>query len=119
MADTSETKPTAGNWTPAGTGLVLVGLVAGAIVGVTLAAKSHMPPDAVVLHATGIAVPIAVGAYCLISGRGVRLGLLLVAVGLAGVVITLAESGDATPYSIGRLAAWLIVPLLVYLILAF
>ena len=63
--------------------------------------------------------PIAVGLYSIRFVHDRRFGLLLIGAGLAWSLTALGASPDSLPYSIGRVSAWLIFPLLVYLMLAF
>src|SRR3954447_7087757 len=63
--------------------------------------------------------PIAVGLYAANQPRHARFGLMLLAAGLAWSLTALAASSHSLPYSMGRVAAWLVIPALVYLIMAF
>jgi signal transduction histidine kinase len=71
------------------------------------------------LQALLIGVPGVTGLYAIRSGHAARFGYLLIASGAFWSLSALAESPASVPYSIGRVAAWLIFPLLVYLLLAF
>jgi signal transduction histidine kinase len=66
-----------------------------------------------------VAAPIAVGLFALHRPPFERFGMLLVVAGSVWFLTTLANAGDATPYSIGRIAQWLFEPLLIYAVLAF
>jgi signal transduction histidine kinase len=66
-----------------------------------------------------IAVPIAAGLYALRVPENARFGFALVAAGLAWSMTALGEAGESLPYSIGRVAGWLVFPSLIYLLLAF
>jgi signal transduction histidine kinase len=66
-----------------------------------------------------VAAPVAVGLFTLHRPPFERLGALLVASGPVLFLATLANSEDATLYSVGRLASWAVEPFLVYLMLAF
>jgi signal transduction histidine kinase len=72
-----------------------------------------------VMAAVLAGAPIAAGLYALATRPGARLGAVLIAAGLAWSVTALAESQDGLAYSTGRVAAWLVVPWLVLLLLAF
>jgi signal transduction histidine kinase len=72
-----------------------------------------------VLEALIIGVPVAVGLYAMGEPRSYRFGMLLIAAGVAWSLTALGESSESLPYSIGRLAAWTIHPIVVYLMLAF
>ena len=66
-----------------------------------------------------VGVPMAVGLYAWRRRTGERYGPLLVATGIAWFATTLAESGDAVAYSVGRASGWIVELLLVYLVLSF
>src|SRR5215207_9737992 len=66
-----------------------------------------------------IAVPIAAGLYALRVPENARFGFALVAAGLAWSTTALGEASESLPYSIGRVAGWLVFPSLIYLMLAF
>jgi signal transduction histidine kinase len=99
--------------------------IAGASVLVAIAAAlggstrtgEHM--TAALLRATMVAAPLAAGLYAWRVRPFERFARLLVVVGLVSFLTTLAESGDATLYSVGRAAGWTLEVLLVILILAF
>jgi signal transduction histidine kinase len=65
-----------------------------------------------------IAAPMGVGLVTL-SRRTDRFAALLVAAGAMWSLTVLAESSDATLYSAGRTAAWVVDVMVVYLLLAF
>ena len=75
--------------------------------------------DRAIVEAAIVGVPVAVGLYLIQFTHERRFGLLLIGAGLAWSLTALGASPDSLPYSIGRVSAWLIFPLLVYLILAF
>src|SRR2546421_4216918 len=123
MATSPETRPTGHDRTAAGTGaaLAVAGsvLVAGAI---AIVAADTAPRDralALTVHVLSIGLPIALGAFRLSRRSDDRFARLLVGTGLLWSLTTLAESSNATLYSLGRVAIWLVEPLLVYLLLAF
>ena len=66
-----------------------------------------------------IAVPVAVGLWAWHTRPDERFGPLLVGAGFAWFFITLAESDNDIVYSSGRVAVWLVEPVLIYLVLAF
>jgi signal transduction histidine kinase len=66
-----------------------------------------------------VGVPIAAGAYALEARRTARFGYILIAIGGFWSLSALAESPSSVPYSVGRVVAWLIFPLLAYVLLAF
>ena len=106
-----------------------VGQIACATAGIAMSAvtaavalSSPSPGDRALVafaRALAVAVPVAVGLYAWRRDPGNRFGRLLIAVGLVWSVSLLSESGDEVLYSIGRVAAWLIEPALIYVVLAF
>ena len=66
-----------------------------------------------------IGVPIAVGLWTWRTRPGNRFGRLLVAAGFLWFVTTLAASSNEVVYSVGRVGAWLVQPLLFVVMLAF
>ena len=94
--------------------------VCAAAVAVTLSgSQSGNPALDAQISAAIIAAPIAVGLFVWYRHPWRRFGKLLVAGGFALSVTTLAQSDSELPYSVGRVAGWLVEPLLVYLVLAF
>jgi signal transduction histidine kinase len=75
--------------------------------------------DRALVEALVVGVPILVGLYAARSPHQLRFGLMLVATGGLWSLTALGESDVSLPYSIGRVAAWLVFPVLAYLILAF
>ena len=105
---------------------VAVGVVAAlACVGATIivAGSGATDPDEwleqAVLETLTIGLPIAAGLYATCFARTLRFGVLLIGAGFVWALTALAESSESLPYSIGRVAAWLIFPFLVYLALAY
>jgi PAS domain S-box-containing protein len=74
---------------------------------------------AVVAHVLVIAAPIGAGLYAVSGRRASRFGWLLVLAGLVWAPTMLAESGNGVAYSLGRISAWIVEPMLIYLVLAF
>jgi signal transduction histidine kinase len=70
------------------------------------------------LHVLAIGAPVATGVYAVRSGY-TRFGYQLIAAGFIWSLAVLAESSSSLAYSAGRVIAWTIFPLLVYLMLAF
>jgi signal transduction histidine kinase len=118
-----ETMPTGPTTrTPAGTGLALV--TAGGLLCATVAVvTTETAPDhrglVLVARLLGVALPFGLGAVRLSRHPRDRFGWLLIGAGALWALTSLADSGNSTLYSTGRLAAWLIEPVLVYLMLAF
>jgi signal transduction histidine kinase len=77
------------------------------------------PVDRAVVEALIVGVPIAVGLWATRSPTDVRFGALLIGVGAIWSLTALGYSSESLPYSIGRTVAWLIFPVLMYLMLAF
>jgi signal transduction histidine kinase len=78
--------------------------------------------DAVARGATAalvIALPIAAGLYALRVPYNAGFGLGLLAAGFTWSLTALGESVESLPYSIGRIAGWLVYPSLIFLLLAF
>jgi signal transduction histidine kinase len=118
----TETTP-AGLRTEAGIGIALAGggllLTVAAIV---LAATDTSRDDralAIVVHALCVGLPVALGLFRLTRQRDDRFAWLLIGAGLAWSVVTFAQSSDPTLYGIGRVGAWAIEVMIVYLLLAF
>jgi signal transduction histidine kinase len=70
-------------------------------------------------RATMVGAPLAVGVYAWRRPASERFGVLLMLAGVCWFLTTLSESSDPLVYSIGRLAAWITEPVLLYLVLAF
>jgi signal transduction histidine kinase len=66
-----------------------------------------------------IALPIAGGLYALRTPITSRFGIAMLIIGFGWSLTALGESSLSVPYTIGRLATWLIFPSVVYLLLAF
>jgi signal transduction histidine kinase len=104
--------------------IVLVGAVLAMLGAVGLSASvalddaADQPVLVASARAIEVGVPIAVGFYAWVRADE-RFGRLLVAVGAAWFVTTLAESDDEWLYSVGRSAGWLVEVMVVYLILSF
>jgi signal transduction histidine kinase len=81
------------------------------------------PPDdragRALLVALVAGLPVAVGVYAMRLPDHSRFGLMLVAAGAFWSVTALGESPASLPYSIGRVAAWLVFPVLIALMLTF
>jgi signal transduction histidine kinase len=66
-----------------------------------------------------VGLPMAVGLYAWHREPTERFGMLLVVTGLGCAVATLSELDGEVPYTIGRIAGWLVEVLFVYLVLSF
>src|SRR3954454_2341540 len=103
---------------------VVTGVVAAAICAVAVAIVASAAPAEqrflrALTEALIIGLPVAGGLYATSSPRSGRFGRLLIGAGLVWSLTALAESSESLPYSIGRVSAWLIFPILIYLILAY
>src|SRR6476660_156181 len=98
------------------TALAALGLLA---VGLAMIMVSHESAGVAIVRVSGVAVPVAFGLYRLTRDASDRFALLLLGAGALWSFTTLAESSDAALYSAGRVAVWLVEPVLVFLILAF
>jgi signal transduction histidine kinase len=74
---------------------------------------------AAVARGVVVAAPIAVGLYAWRLPAFRRFGALLVATGFVVFLATLAEASSPELHAVGRIAGWVVEPLLIYLILAF
>jgi signal transduction histidine kinase len=72
-----------------------------------------------IARAAMVGAPIGVGLYAWRRRPFQRFGTLLLATGFVAFLTTLSEASSPGVYAVGRLAAWVIEPLLLYLILAF
>jgi signal transduction histidine kinase len=100
-------------------GVAAVVLGACAVAFVATAAPEESRADRAILEALIIGVPVAVGWYASRYEHSRRFGLLLIGAGCVWSLTALAESSASLPYSVGRVSAWLIFPLLIYLMLAY
>ncbi len=66
-----------------------------------------------------VGVPLIVALYACRRGPYPRFAWLLLVASLAWSFVGLAESTHSVPYSVGRVAQWLVEPLVIYLVLAF
>ena len=73
----------------------------------------------VTVHLLGIGLPIVLGVIRLSHRSNDRFAWLLVGTGFLWFLVSLCEAGDATLYSVGRVAVWVFEAALVYLVLAF
>jgi signal transduction histidine kinase len=82
-------------------------------------ATPHEAAGRAVLELLVVGSPLAAGLYAVRGGHDVRFGAALIGAGFAWSLTALGESQASVPYSIGRVAAWLVFPWLIYLMLAF
>src|SRR5215210_4681582 len=124
MDRTTESEPPepgrrASGRTLAALGALGVALCAVAAVTVANSSFEQYRGVALVAHVLVIGAPIGAGLYAISRPQPSRFGWLLVIAGIAWAPTLLAESGHSVPYSIGRIAAWTVEPILIYLVLAF
>jgi signal transduction histidine kinase len=105
--------------TASAVGLAAAVLGVCAVVFVAASTPKGTRADRAVLEALIIGVPVVVGWYAAQYAHSRRFGLLLVGAGSVWSLTALAESSHSLPYSIGRVSAWLIFPLLIYLMLTY
>jgi signal transduction histidine kinase len=120
--DHAQAAPVGGDWarrfsTLAAVATIGVSCIVGVVVLTTSEGVDHAFGRAM-LHVLAITAPVATGLYAARSGY-VRFGRQLVAAGFIWSLAVLGESSSAPPYSAGRVIAWTIFPVLVYLMLAF
>lgn len=101
-----------------------LGVAAGVLcLGAAAMAASGAPSDAAVgralLELLIVGVPIAAGLYALRAELNPAFAAALLAVGSSWSLTALSESSLSVPYTVGRLATWLVFPGVVYLLLAF
>jgi signal transduction histidine kinase len=101
----------------------LLGLAAVVCLAAVAAVGASAPPDQrfgrMLLELLIVGVPSTAGIYALRSQVDRRFGVMLLVVGFAWSLTALAEASASVPYTIGRLAAWLIPPTVWYLLLVF
>src|SRR5262245_40545471 len=66
-----------------------------------------------------VGVPMAAGLYALKTPHTARCGAMLLTMGFAWSLTALGEADASLPYSIGRIAGWLVFPGLIFLMLTF
>jgi signal transduction histidine kinase len=66
-----------------------------------------------------VGIPLIAALYALRVPRTARFGYLLLGSAVAWSLTALGESVQSVPYSVGRVSAWLVFPLLIYLMLSF
>jgi signal transduction histidine kinase len=74
---------------------------------------------AAIVNGLMVAVPMTVGLIAWRAQPDERFARLLVWVGAMFSLVALSQSADGTLYSIGRIAAWLVEPAVMYLMLVF
>jgi signal transduction histidine kinase len=99
---------------------VAAACLCGIVVAVTLA---RAPPDerviAAVVFGLLVGAPMLVGLVAWDVHPDDRFARLLIAAGAVFSLTALSQSGDSVLYSVGRVAVWAVVPILLYLMLAF
>src|SRR4051812_32775841 len=82
-------------------------------------ATPHEGAGRAVLELLVVGTPVGAGLYAVHGGHDVRFGATLIGAGFAWSLTALGEAQTSVPYSIGRVAGWLVFPWLIYLMLAF
>jgi signal transduction histidine kinase len=100
--------------------LAAAALLCASVVAVTLAGA---PPDervtAAVVFGLLVGAPMIVGLVALDVHQDDRFARLLIASGAMFSLTALSQSSNSVLYSVGRVAVWLVVPMLLYLMLVF
>ena len=103
--------------------LVIVAAGLAACVAAAAVTASGPDPEDLALQATTralmVGTPIAVGLYARRFAASARFGNVLIAAGFGWFMATLSESDDVWLYSVGRVSAWLVEVVLIYVILAY
>ncbi|WCB93089.1 hypothetical protein DSM104299_01791 [Baekduia alba] len=90
-----------------------------AVLGAMVPGPDADPDATALLRGSLVAAPLGVGLYASATRQYTRFARLLLIIGLTAFVTTLAESSDATLYTLGRTAGWLLEALVVVALLAF
>jgi signal transduction histidine kinase len=99
---------------------VAMTLLTAGVVAVTLAgAPEHERAMAAVVFGLLVAAPMTVGLVAWDPHQNDRFARLLIAAGPVFSLTALSQSSNGVLYSVGRVSVWLVVPLLLYLMLAF
>jgi signal transduction histidine kinase len=101
--------------------MVVGSMAAACLVAAVLVGQRAPPSDRiprVLLEVLIVGIPILAGLYALRFPRNRRFGRPLIAAGFAWALTALSEASTSLPYSVGRLAAWIVVPIAIYLMLA-
>ncbi|HET8757648.1 MAG TPA: sensor histidine kinase [Solirubrobacteraceae bacterium] len=104
---------------PFAVGGAAVALCALAIAETAATAPADSRWQRALLAALIVGVPMAAGVYGLMSPQTFRFGAMLAGSGAAWSLTTFGNSSDSLLYSVGRVSAWLIFPLITYLMLAY
>jgi len=92
-------------------------------IGAAVLASRGVPSDAAfgrgLLELLVVGTPIVAGLYALRAPANRSFGIVLLLVGFLWSLTALAESASDVPHTIGRLATWLPLPCVIYLLLAF
>jgi len=84
---------------------------------------SRAPPEErlfrAMLEVLIIGVPVFTGMFALRTSHNRRFGVVLIVAGYPWSLTALGESSASIPYSVGRVVAWTIPPILIYLMLTF
>jgi hypothetical protein len=101
--------------------MVVGSMAAACLVAAVLVGQRAPPSDRiprVLLEVLIVGIPILAGLYALRFPRNRRFGRPLIAAGFAWALTAISEASTSLPYSVGRLAAWIVVPIAIYLMLA-
>jgi signal transduction histidine kinase len=104
---------------PAPVAGAIAALAAAALLLAVIVSTGPEQPQSSLIHVLVVVVPVAVGLYACQRPQSARFGRLLIAAGVVWALSLLSMSSSSTAYSVGRVIAWLIHPVLLYLMLAF
>jgi signal transduction histidine kinase len=102
--------------------LAVAGLVgvAATIATVVLTVEAQSDSQLAALgRGAAVAIPVAAALYACRRGPHPRFARLLLSAAVLWSVVGLAQSMGSLAYSVGRVAVWLVEPLVIYLVLAF
>jgi signal transduction histidine kinase len=106
-----------------GYALAALGVAGAGVCAIAMVLAASGPPanhlDRALIEGLIVALPLAAGLYAARSPRDARFGYLLIGAAFIWSLTALGEASDSLPYSVGRVAGWLIFPVLYYLMLAF
>jgi hypothetical protein len=94
-------------------------LLAAAAIGLVTVGFVDDPGAISAVYLVGVVLPVGLGLLRIAQGRDEQLATLLLVGGVLWAVTSLAQTGDSALYSTGRVAIWVVEPVLVYLVLAY
>src|SRR5687767_13254700 len=82
-----------------------------------LAASDSIGTGRILLHVLVVGASVSVGLYAVRAHRNERFGRMLMVAGFVWSLAILGEADSSLAYSTGRVMAWCIFPVLVYVML--